>query len=284
MTTSSDSPPSQPPVEPQAARGGIVSSGWLADHSTLETKDSRRLGRAFTVSLAVHGGLLALILAIFAVAPPATLAPLIQSIPVVYLNDPGPGGGGGGSPAPAPPKKVEIPKTKAPVPIPVAPTPPVPVPPPPPPTLSAPIMTNPQVVQASGQTSVSLSAYGGGGRGTGLGAGTGSGVGPGSGGGFGDGAYRPGSGIEGPTVIREVRPTYTAEALRAKIQGIVRLEIVVQTDGTVGDVRVLKSLDSAMGLDTEAVKAARKWLFVPGKRQGKAVPIVAVLELSFNLY
>ena len=61
------------------------------------------------------------------------------------------------------------------------------------------------------------------GPGTGAGSGQGSGMGPGFGGGFGGGAYRPGSGITLPSVLREVKPAYTADAMRAKVQGSVWL-------------------------------------------------------------
>ena len=59
------------------------------------------------------------------------------------------------------------------------------------------------------------------GTGTGVGPGTGSGLGPGWGGGTGGGAYRPGSGIDLPELVFEKKPNYTADAMRAKIQGTV---------------------------------------------------------------
>jgi TonB family protein len=54
-------------------------------------------------------------------------------------------------------------------------------------------------------------------------------------------------------------------------------------DGTVGDVRVTKSLDPIFGLDQEAIKAARGWRFAPGTRQGQPVPVLVTIELSFTL-
>ena len=74
------------------------------------------------------------------------------------------------------------------------------------------------------------------GTGSGIGPGTGSGLGPGSGGGTGGGVYRLGNGVTTPRVLREVKPQYTSDAMRAKVQGTVLLECVVQPDGTVGDV------------------------------------------------
>jgi TonB family protein len=141
-------------------------------------------------------------------------------------------------------------------------------------------------MQSSNSTTAQGSGSGGGagtGRGTGIGSGTGSGLGPGWGGGTGGGAYRPGSGIELPRLLREVKPQYTADAMRAKIQGTAVLDCVVTTDGSVGECDIVRSLDSTFGLDQEAVKAARQWRFVPGRRLGQPVPVLVTIELTFTL-
>lgn len=121
------------------------------------------------------------------------------------------------------------------------------------------------------------------GTGTGSGAGQGSGLGPGFGGGSGGGAYRPGNDVSIPQLIREVKPDYTADAMRAKMQGVVLLECVVLPDGTIGDVEVVKSLDKAFGLDEQAIKAAKQWRFLPGRRFGEPVPVLVTIELTFTL-
>ena len=95
--------------------------------------------------------------------------------------------------------------------------------------------------------------------------------------------FRPGNGISPPRLLREVKPQYTAEAMRAKIQGTVWLEVVVLPDGTVGDIRITKSLDPVFGLDQQAIDAARQWRFAPGTRFGEPVPVLVGLELYFNL-
>jgi len=84
-------------------------------------------------------------------------------------------------------------------------------------------------------------------------------------------------------VLREVKPQYTSDAMRAKVQGTVLLECVVLPDGSVGNVDVVRSLDSTFGLDQEAVKAARQWRFVPGTRLGQPVPVLVTIELTFTL-
>src|SRR5262249_13307786 len=126
-------------------------------------------------------------------------------------------------------------------------------------TLSASQDSLPGAIEAPpGPPTASQGSRSGGGAGTGagtaVGPGSGSGLGPGSGGGTGGGVYRPGNGISNPQLLREVRPQYTADAMRAKIQGTVLLECIVRSDGTVGDVQVIRSLDSTFGLDQEAIK------------------------------
>ena len=98
----------------------------------------------------------------------------------------------------------------------------------------------------------------------------------------GDGAL-PGNGVSWPRLMREVKPNYTADAMRAQVEGLVELEILVLEDGSVGNVRLVRSLDSRFGLDQEAINAVRRWRFDPGRRLGKAVATRVGVELSFNL-
>ena len=86
-----------------------------------------------------------------------------------------------------------------------------------------------------------------------------------------------------PQALREVSPRYTAEAMRAKVQGVVWVEAVVLPDGTVGDTKVVRSLDRNFGLDEEAIKAARQWRFRPGTRFGEPVAVLVTIELTFTL-
>ena len=80
-----------------------------------------------------------------------------------------------------------------------------------------------------------------------------------------------------------MKPQYTPDAMRAKIQGTVLLECVVNPDGTVGTIQVIHGLDPNFGLDNEAVKAAKEWRFIPGRRLGQAVPVLVTIELTFTL-
>jgi len=120
------------------------------------------------------------------------------------------------------------------------------------------------------------------GTGTGIGSGTGPGIGPGSGGGFGGGVYRPGGGVIGPVLVKEVKPVYTAEALREKIQGSVCLEAVVGIDGNPIRVRVTRPL--FQGLDEAAVAAAREWRFLPGRIGSTPVDVLVTIQLDFRIH
>ncbi len=89
------------------------------------------------------------------------------------------------------------------------------------------------------------------------------------------------SGLVMPRAISTPRPAYTREAMNAKIQGDVSLSVVVEKDGTVGEVKVARALDPA--LDAEAVRAARMWRFEPGRKDGKPVPVAVTLYMTFTL-
>lgn len=84
-----------------------------------------------------------------------------------------------------------------------------------------------------------------------------------------------------PAVRKEVKPHYTPEALARRAEGIVEIQALVRTDGTVGDLLVQKRLDP--DLDRAAIAAVRGWTFTPGRREGKAVPTRVVVELTFKL-
>lgn len=120
------------------------------------------------------------------------------------------------------------------------------------------------------------------GIGTGIGSGRGPGLGPGSGGGTGGGAYRPGGAVSAPRLTREVRPRYTPEALRNRIQGTVTLEAIVTADGCTSQIRVVGSLDRG-GLDEEAVAAVAQWRFDPGRLAGVPVDVLVTILIDFTI-
>ena len=97
------------------------------------------------------------------------------------------------------------------------------------------------------------------------------------------GVSRIGAGTTAPRLLKESRPQYTPEARAAKIQGSVMIEAIVEKDGTVGEVRVARSLDKQFGLDQQAVDSVKTWQFAPGKKDGVAVPVMVEIEITFTL-
>ena len=177
-----------------------------------------------------------------------------------------------------PPRRVEpqdLPRPGAPVP-PVVQAPIAPATTPRPDTLG--LMASVSPAQSSG---IGAGGGVGTGEGTGSGPGRGAGLGEGSGGGTGGGPFRPGSGIEPPRLLREVRPNYTEEGRRRRIEGEVDLEVVVDRDGRATNIRVVRGLGA--GLDQQAVAAVRQWRFAPARRNGAPVDVVVDVSVDFRL-
>jgi protein TonB len=262
-------------------------AGSVADPETTWASYVQRV----TGSVVTH--LLAFAAVLYVVTRTNVMAPVMQNaeLPnITWIARPGPGGGGGGggNRMPDPPKKAEIVPSKAPK---IVETPKVIEPPKPLPQMNIPAITSvvelPGAVTAKPEATISqgpgVGGGGGTGTGTGVGPGTGSGLGPGSGGNTGGGFYREGNGVSSPQVIKEVKPNYTGEAMRARIQGLVTMEAIVMPDGSVGNVHIIKSLDNTFGLDQEAVATIKKWRFKPGMLRGQPVPVQIVIEMSFTL-
>jgi len=88
------------------------------------------------------------------------------------------------------------------------------------------------------------------------------------------------SGLQAPRKIRDVAPRYPAIAQASRVEGVVILEAVIAEDGSVQDVRVLRSKPL---LDDAAVEAVRQWRFTPTLLGGQPVPVVMTVTVSFTL-
>lgn len=121
----------------------------------------------------------------------------------------------------------------------------------------------------------------GNGSGGGIGPGRGPGFGPGEGGGIGGGVYRVGGGVSAPIPLYKVEPEYSEEARKAKFQGTVVLSIVVDERGMPTQFKVVRPL--GLGLDEKAIEAVQKWRFRPAQKDGRAVAVLATVEVNFRL-
>ncbi len=96
-----------------------------------------------------------------------------------------------------------------------------------------------------------------------------------------DAPLRVGGGVSRPEIKTRVNPVYTEIARRARLQGTVIVEAIIDERGNVTNVRVLKGLP--MGLDRAAVDAVQKWKFTPAMFQGRAVKVYYVLTVNFQV-
>jgi protein TonB len=95
-----------------------------------------------------------------------------------------------------------------------------------------------------------------------------------------DKPVRAGGDIRMPTKIRDVAPEYPQIAQRASVEGIVIIEAVIATDGTVRDARVLRSIPL---LDRAALDAVRQWRYEPTRLNGVVVPVLVTVTVQFRL-
>lgn len=83
-------------------------------------------------------------------------------------------------------------------------------------------------------------------------------------------------------IIRKPEPGYTEQARKNDVSGVVRLRAVLDADGKVKHILVLRGLPD--GLTEKAVSAARRIEFRPALRDGRPVAQYVTLEYNFNVY
>ena len=87
--------------------------------------------------------------------------------------------------------------------------------------------------------------------------------------------------IRPPEVVRKVDPKYVASAVADRVEGTIRLFGVIQKDGHVGHIAMIRQLDER--LDRTSQEALAKWEFTPATRNGIPVEVDAVFEIPFHL-
>lgn len=93
-------------------------------------------------------------------------------------------------------------------------------------------------------------------------------------------ALRVGNGISAPKLKHKIEPQYSPLARADHVQGTVVIAIIVDESGMPKDIHVISPL--GFGLDEKAEEAIAKWRFEPGMKEGKAVPVMAHIEVNFR--
>jgi TonB family protein len=86
--------------------------------------------------------------------------------------------------------------------------------------------------------------------------------------------------ISAPRALHKVDPAYPLELMRQNVGGTVAVRAVIRADGSVTDVRVLRSADER--LDRYACEALGRWQFEPATRSGSPVDLAVVVMIPFH--
>jgi len=84
-----------------------------------------------------------------------------------------------------------------------------------------------------------------------------------------------------PKLLVQTRPVYPPAAFSRKLEGIVRVEVLINETGRVAYAEVRRSIPE---LDRAALACVREWQFQPATRAGKPVSVVAQTPISFRIY
>ena len=96
-----------------------------------------------------------------------------------------------------------------------------------------------------------------------------------------DAPLHVGGAVTKPEKISAPPPVYTEMARKARLQGVVIIEAIIDAQGNVINAHVLKGMP--MGLDKAAVEAVNKWKFRPAMLQGKPVKVYYTLTVNFQV-
>lgn len=96
-----------------------------------------------------------------------------------------------------------------------------------------------------------------------------------------EGPMRVGGEIQEPTVISRINPEYPELARRARLEGPVILQAIIDRQGMVKEVEVLRGL--GLGLDEAAVAAVEQWQYTPTFYNGRPVEVILTVTVIFEL-
>jgi periplasmic protein TonB len=89
------------------------------------------------------------------------------------------------------------------------------------------------------------------------------------------------AGIKPPVLVYKLEPEYSEMARKARVQGTVCVEAIIDGNGQVRGLRIRDGL--GYGLDEQALEAVKQWRFRPATLDGKPVAIVGAFYLTFRL-
>ena len=99
----------------------------------------------------------------------------------------------------------------------------------------------------------------------------------------GAGVYTIDNGVTMPVLLQKTTPSYTDDAIDAKVGGIVTLQAVIRENGRADSFKVLSD-HLGYGLEENAIQEiTSNWRFRPGTLNGRPVDVMITIEVQFNL-
>ncbi|MEN8163135.1 MAG: TonB family protein [Acidobacteriota bacterium] len=92
-----------------------------------------------------------------------------------------------------------------------------------------------------------------------------------------------GPGVKLPSIIDKKTPTYPKMALKMRSEGTVTLEILVGTNGTIEQVKLLNSSRPGVGFEKAAEDAVREWKYKPATKHGVKVRMWIPVRIPFSV-
>jgi TonB family protein len=89
------------------------------------------------------------------------------------------------------------------------------------------------------------------------------------------------AGVTMPSCIHCPEPDYTDEARRAKAQGTIKFDVVIDEQGKAKRIAVVKG--DTYGFTARALAAIKNWKFKPAMKDGKPVTVCVIVEVMFKL-
>ena len=91
---------------------------------------------------------------------------------------------------------------------------------------------------------------------------------------------RVGGNVKAPVKVRDVKPVYPPDALTARVQGVVILETIIGTDGSIENARVLRPVPM---LSDAALAAVSQWRFSSSELNGSPIAVIMTVTVNFTL-
>ncbi|MBN1754987.1 TonB family protein [bacterium] len=85
-----------------------------------------------------------------------------------------------------------------------------------------------------------------------------------------------------PQVLKRVNPVYPDFARRSETEGAVLVEVIIDTDGTVENAKVIQARPEGF-FEEAAITAAKQWIFTAAEQRGKAVKVRYQIPIEFRL-